>query len=442
MSRVFRRVFALVVLFVIVLMLRSVEPLPIPGASTALTLGILLLSAYIGGQVAKLVGLSRVTGYIAIGLMLGPSGLHFLTDAEVTSLEPFSDVAIALIAITAGGELSLERLRGAGRYLASITLIQSAVVLVLVFGAVLALSGFLPFTAGRELPVVLTVAMVFACVAVASSPSVAIAVITDTESAGPVSTTILGVTVLKDVLVIILFAGALTVAYAILEPGQAGQSSLAIDLTREIGGSIVVGALFGAVIGGYLRWINQHLVLFTIALAWILVEVSASLHLELLLMALTAGFMLEALNPKQGDAFVSALEAASLPLYALFFSLAGAAVHLDKLALVWQWAIALVVVRAAGLWAGTVVGARVGGAPPAVGRHAWPAFISQAGVALGMATLVAREFPSWGAELQGFFVGLVAIHELIGPVAAKWTLDRAGETGQAPGRAGAGSLAH
>ncbi|MFQ5529753.1 MAG: hypothetical protein ACE5FP_05325, partial [Gemmatimonadota bacterium] len=201
MSRVFRRVFALVVLFVIVLMLRSVEPLPIPGASTALTLGILLLSAYIGGQVAKLVGLSRVTGYIAIGLMLGPSGLHFLTDAEVTSLEPFSDVAIALIAITAGGELSLERLRGAGRYLASITLIQSAVVLVLVFGAVLALSGFLPFTAGRELPVVLTVAMVFACVAVASSPSVAIAVITDTESAGPVSTTILGVTVLKDVLV-------------------------------------------------------------------------------------------------------------------------------------------------------------------------------------------------------------------------------------------------
>ncbi|MDH3427787.1 MAG: sodium:proton exchanger, partial [Gemmatimonadota bacterium] len=151
---------------------------------------------------------------------------------------------------------------------------------------------------------------------------------------------------------------------------------------------------------------------------------------------------LELLNPKQGDAFVTALEAASLPLYALFFSLAGAAVHLAELAAVWQWAILFVLLRIAGLWVGTIIGARVGGAPPAVRRHAWPGFISQAGVALGMATLVAREFPSWGADLQGFFVGLVAIHELIGPIAAKWTLDRAGETGRAPSRAGVSGLAH
>lgn len=431
MSRFLRRFFALVVLFIIVLTLQSVEPLPIPGASTALTLGILLLSAYIGGQVAKLVGLSRVTGYIAIGLILGPSALHFLSDADVLALQPFSSVAIALIAITAGGELSIEKLRGAGRYLASITLIQSLAVFIFVFGTVLALSDFLPFTAGRELPVVLTVAMVFASVAIASSPSVAIAVITDTESAGPVSTAVLGVTVLKDVLVIILFAGALTISFAVLEPDQVGQSSLAMDLLREIAGSIIVGALFGAAIDGYLRWFGQHLVLFTIAIAWILVEVALGLHLELLLMALTAGFTLEALDPKEGDKFVSALEAASLPLYALFFSLAGAAVHLSELAAVWQWALILVLVRAVALWVGTVVGARAGGAPLAVGRHAWPAFISQAGVALGMATLVAREFPDWGVELQGFFVALVAIHELIGPIAAKWTLDRAGETGQA-----------
>lgn len=441
MSRVLRRVFALVVLFVIVMVLREVEPLQIQGASTALTLGILLLSAYIGGQVAKLVGLSRVTGYIAIGLILGPSGFEFLTDGEVHSLEPFSSVAIALIAITAGGELSLDRLRGAGRYLASITLVQTAIVMLFVFGSVFVLADFLPFTAGRELPVVLTVAMIFASVAVASSPSVAIAVITDSEAAGPVSTSILGVTVLKDVLVIILFAGALTVAYSVLEPEQAGESSIALNLAREIGGSIIVGALFGAAIGAYLRWVNQHLVVFTIALAWILVEVAATLHLELLLMALTAGFALEALNPKEGDAFVHALEAASLPLYALFFSLAGAAVHLKELALVWQWALLLVAVRAVALWIGTVVGARLGSAPPEVGRHAWPAFISQAGVALGMATLVAREFPEWGAELQSFFVGLVAIHEIIGPIAAKWTLDRAGETGKAP-RSSMSGLAH
>lgn len=133
-----------------------------------------------------------------------------------------------------------------------------------------------------------------AAIAVASSPSVAIAVITDTRSSGPVF---------------------------------------------EIGGSIMVGGLFGAAIGGYLRWIGQHLVVLTVAL--------------------TAGFTLN--------------------------------VHLKELALVWQWALLLVVVRAFALWLGRWIGARIGRAPAEVGRHAWPAFISQAGVALGMATLLARE---------------------------------------------------
>jgi Kef-type K+ transport system membrane component KefB len=128
---------------------------------------------------------------------------------------------------------------------------------------------------------------------------------------------------------------------------------------------------------------------------------------------------------------VEVLESASLPLYAVFFSLAGAAVHLSELAAVWLWAVVLVSVRALAIYLGTLWGARVGRSPDVVGRTAWGAFISQAGVALGMAELLSREFPTWGAELYGFFVGMVAIHELAGPVLAKWALDRAGEVGAA-----------
>lgn len=441
MSWVVQRIFGLVVLVVLILALRQIGPLPIPGASTALTLGFLLLCAYIGGLIAGGLGLSRVTGYIGIGLILGPSVFGLVSDADVRSLQPFSSVAIALIALTAGGELSIERLRSAGRYLASITLMQTLVVLALVFAAVLAMSPVLPFTVGREFPVVVTMAMVFASLAVASSPSVAIAVITDTGSEGNVTTTVLGVTVLKDVLVIVLFAVALTVAYSVLEPETAERAGLAVTIAWEVGGSILLGAGFGLAIAAYLHWVSEHLVVFTIAMAWILVEVSQTLHLELLLAALTTGFVLELVNPKEGDEFVHALEAASLPLYALFFSLAGAGVHLVELMHMWQWALLLVAVRALGLWAGTNLGARLGNAPDEVRRYAWPAFVSQAGVALGMATLVAREFPGWGAELQGLFVGIVAVHELIGPIAAKWTLDRAGETGKAP-RTNVSGLAH
>ncbi len=420
---------ALIALLAAIAVLRGIDPMPVPGAAVTLNLGILLLTAFIGGQVANRLGLSRITGYIVIGLVIGPSVLGFLSDSEVKALRPFSGLAIALIALTAGGELNLRRLRGSYRSLASITLVQTATILVFVFGTVVALRSYLPFTVGQSWNTVIAIAIVFAAIAVASSPSVAIAVITDTRSKGPVSATVLGVTVLKDVLVIVLFAIALSFTYSLLDPARADHGGEMLELGREIGGSIVVGVLVGAVIAAYLRWVRQHLVLFTIAMAWVMVELTLLLHLELLLMALTAGFALENLLPVEGTKFVDALEAASLPLYAVFFGLAGAAVHISELAAVWQWAVVLVGVRALAIVLGTSWGARVGQSPEVVRRTAWGAFISQAGVALGMAELLSREFPTWGAELYGFFVGMVAIHELAGPILAKWTLDRAGEVG-------------
>ncbi len=421
---------ALAVLLFAIWVLRAIDPAPIPGAAETLNLGILLLTAFIGGQVANRLGLSRVTGYIIIGLVIGPSVLGFLSDAEVADLRPFSGLAIALIAVTAGGELNLRRLRGSYRSLTSITLVQTATILLFVGAAVILLRDYLPFTVGRSWNVVLAVAIVFAAIAVASSPSVAIAVITDTKSKGPVSTTVLGVTVLKDVLVIVLFAIALSATFSLVEPDAAREGVVA-DLVREIGGSLVGGLVAGVVIAAYLRLVNQHLVLFTIAMAWIMVEIATILHLEILLMALTAGFAVENLLPVEGTRFVEALEAASLPLYAVFFSLAGASVHLAELAEVWVWAFVLVGVRALAIFLGTNWGGRIGNSPEAVRRTSWSAFISQAGVALGMAELLSREFPTWGAELYGFFVGMVAVHELIGPVMAKWSLDRAGEVGAA-----------
>jgi Kef-type K+ transport system membrane component KefB len=421
---------ALAVLLFAIWVLRGIEPAPIPGAAETLNLGILLLTAFIGGQVANRLGLSRITGYIVIGLIIGPSLLGFLTDGEVDQLRPFSYIAIALIALTAGGELNVKRLRGSYRSLASITLVQTATIILFVGGAVLALRSHLPFTVGRPSNVVFAVAIVFAAIAVASSPSVAIAVITDTKSKGPVSTTILGVTVLKDVLVIVLFAIALTATYSLVEPGGA-ETGMMAELAWEIGGSLIAGVLVGVAIAAYLRWVNAHLVLFTIAMAWIMVEVRELFHLELLLMALTAGFALENLLPVEGTRFVDALEAASLPLYAVFFSLAGASVHLWELAEVWVWAFLLVGVRGLAIFLGTLWGGRIGGSPEVVRKTSWSAFISQAGVALGMAELLSREFPTWGAELYGFFVGMVAVHELIGPVMAKWSLDRADEVGKA-----------
>lgn len=244
---------ALAALLLFMVLWRRVAPADVPGAGVALDLGFLLLAAYVGGKVAKRLGLSRVTGYIVVGLAIGPSVLHLLDTAQVGRLAPFSEIAIALIALTAGGELNLRRLRGSGRYLTAITLLQTVAILLLVSVTVLFLGDRLPFLAGVELPGLAAIAVILAAVAVASSPSVAIAVITDTRSRGPVSTTILGVTVLKDVLVIVLFAIAVSSAWAVLTPGEGFDAGVLADLSWELGGSILIGAVAGTFVAAYLK---------------------------------------------------------------------------------------------------------------------------------------------------------------------------------------------
>jgi hypothetical protein len=56
--------------------------------------------------------------------------------------------------------------------------------------------------------------------------------------------------------------------------------------------------------------------------------------------------------------------------------------------------------------------------------------VSQAGVTLGLAMLVAAEFPEWGPQVQTIVVALTAVHVLAGPVLFKAALTRAREVGQ------------
>ncbi|MFO7588636.1 MAG: cation:proton antiporter [Gemmatimonadota bacterium] len=439
---VVNRLLALAVLIALQYVWRDVPKSLTPGGELSANLGFLLLTAYVGGTVAKRLGASRVTGYILVGLLVGPGGLALLNESGARDLGFLNDVAIVLIAMTAGGELGLKRLRSQGRYIASITLTELTVVFTLVFVTIVTISNWLPVTAGRELGVVLTMAMVFGSIAVANSPSVAIAVITDTRSRGPVTSTILSVTVIKDVVVIVLFGVALSMAQAILSPDQGLELDFALTLAWEIGGSLVVGGLLGTAIAAYLSWVNQHLVLLTLVVAWLAVELAGLLHLEVLLLGLAAGFTLENLLPVEGGDLVRALEQSSMPLYALFFSLAGASVHLEALVSLLFWVLLLVSVRAASIYVGTRLGARIGNAPDSVRRYAWTGFVPQAGVTIGMATIMARTFPEWGDELQSLFVAMVAVHELIGPILLNWGLSRAGEVGAADAEeVGAGSAA-
>jgi hypothetical protein len=54
--------------------------------------------------------------------------------------------------------------------------------------------------------------------------------------------------------------------------------------------------------------------------------------------------------------------------------------------------------------------------------------VSQAGLALGMAAIVERAFPSFGPGFRALAVATVAVNEMVGPVLFKVALERAGES--------------
>ena len=110
--------------------------------------GALLLSAIFAGRLAGTVGLPKLTGYLLIGILVGPYVLRFISTDAVTGLDLVRGLAVSLIALMAGTELQLGLIRRVGLKVTVMCLIVSAVVFVSVGVAVVALKPFLGFLEG------------------------------------------------------------------------------------------------------------------------------------------------------------------------------------------------------------------------------------------------------------------------------------------------------
>src|SRR5688572_4318922 len=161
------------------------------GSATALSVGYLLLSAYLLGYVAKQLRLPKLTGYLGAGLMAGASGLDLLPNAALDDLKIFTGVAVALIALTAGTELDFKTMRPLARTILWLTLVAVIGTALLLAGATVLMSGFLPFMADLSLIEVIAIALVLGVVMSAQSPAVVVALRTEMAADGPVCRTVL-----------------------------------------------------------------------------------------------------------------------------------------------------------------------------------------------------------------------------------------------------------
>jgi Kef-type K+ transport system membrane component KefB len=293
--------------------------------------------------------------------------------------------------------------------------------------AVFLARGSIDFLRAEPPRVAFAVAMLFGLVAVAKSPATTIAVITEEKARGVFTDTVLGITVLKDVVILILIALLLPLASLIVDPEAGFSFEAVLDILRAILGSLLIGLAMGWIATQYLMRVREYRILFVLGIAFLAEYLGSLLHMEAILIAMAAGFYVQNFS-RQGRRLIHALEANSLPVYALFFAVAGADLDIRVLDSAWVIVTAILLTRLAALWGSTYLGARIGDSAPIVRRHAWMGFLAQAGVTLGIANLIRDRFDIWGVDVAAIIIAMIAVNQLVGPPAFRWALLRAGES--------------
>jgi Trk K+ transport system NAD-binding subunit len=102
--------------------------------------------------------------------------------------------------------------------------------------------------------------------------------------------------------------------------------------------------------------------------------------------------------------------------------------RLDILLRTWPIALLLFGVRLVGIFIGSYSGGTLAGDPPKFNRLAWMAFITQAGVGLGLAKNIADEFPEWGPGFATIMIAVIVLNQIVGPPFFKAVIRRVKES--------------
>ena len=405
-------------------------------------LGGFMVIAIAAQQIAKTfqnIKLPLITGMIIAGILAGPYVLGLIPEISKDKLSFINEMSLAFIAFAAGAELYLRELRSRLNSIKWNTFGQLVITFVLGSIAVFFLSPYITYMEGLSVEVQISIAILTGTIFVARSPASAIAVVNELRAKGPFTQTVMGVTVLKDFLVIILFAVNLSIAKTLIDGEDFNFLSIVFILV-ELFLSLVIGYLLGQIIKvilsqkmatryklilillfGYSAYLLSHGVK-PITLEWIGHEII----LEPLLICIIASVYVTNYTRYRPE-FLKILHDAGPVVYVAFFTLTGASMSIDVLFGVWFVALVLFGIRLVTMVIGGYAGGALAGDPVQYWHYGWMPYVTQAGVALGLSTVVANTFPSWGEQFSTVVIAVIVINQFLGPPLFKYALQKVNE---------------
>ena len=378
-----------------------------------LVFGILILVGLLGGYLAaKTRFLPRITGFIAIGLLMGPSGFGLFGDEVLDFAKYFVEIALGLILFQMGRLLDIRQALQE-RPLIGASLLESA----LSFGLVFMALSWLGLDS-------LHAALVGA-IGISSSPAVVMLVVRELGAKGPMTERALMLVAINNILAFLVFTSLLPLLHysqaadwntILLQPAYRLLSSLALAwlLARLL---LFLAARFGRDEG-----VQFALVLGTVVGA---VGLAVMVKASFLLTLLSLGVLSHNLDRKQ---VLEKLDLGHVTeiFFVILFVVSGARLHIDDLALAGWAAVAFVLARFAGKSLGVMVLA-----PTVLPRQKAALMglmlLPMAGMAIGLTQSAANLYPEFAKTLSAIILGAISILETIGPIATEFALKRSGE---------------
>ncbi len=394
---------------------------------TLAALGFVLLAAFALAELGARLGLSKVTGFVVSGFVLGPFVDDLLDRPFATELDVFRGLTLGLIALRVGLDLDLRGLVGRGRLLGYTIALQIVATTVLVGGAVLGLLSATDLLPTVSAQAGWALALVVAALALGSSPAVALAVAREQEARGLVTSLALDVAVLKGFFVTLCVALAIAVSGVVLGAGTALDAGGVVRATEELGWSLIAGAVGGGLIILLLRVTQSQILLLASAMVLVVSEFAAAMGLAVLLVFVVAGVLVRSFSP-HAAALRHPLRRFSFPIFIVFFTTLGAELDIGSATVVLPAAVVLCGARALAYLGSSWLAARLTDQPEPVRRVAWLTYLPQGEVALGMVGLAAAGLPDIASPLVELGAMMVAIDVVVGSIATRVALHRARET--------------
>lgn len=396
-----------------------------------LLFGIAIFFGMTGGRLFKKLKIPQVVGYIIIGIILGRSFLKIFDQGTINDLGPFTNFALGLIGFMIGGEIKYDVFKKYGKSLFTILVSEGCLAFILVGIGVTLITGKL------------YLGVLLGALASATAPAATVDVIWEYKARGILTTTIFAIVAMDDALALILYGFSSVYAKSIMLGHEFSFLSTIVAPLMELGLSLGLGIVMGIIMTFVFRRVHEvrekdQFLAFSIGAILITVGIASIFKLDNILATMALGTTIVNINPKRSKSVFEATSRITAPIYVIFFVLVGARLDLHVMAKVGFIGLVYLILRTAGKYAGSYIGAVVSKADIKVRKYLGLCLFSQAGIAIGLAIAIYQSYSKLGPEgeevasiVLSTITATTFVVQMIGPPMVKFGLTKAGETWKA-----------